>query len=211
MKALIACSGEIKDYSFCSRHIKDLDYIIGVDGGAHHLLRLGLKPDVLLGDFDSILESDLEYFKNENIEILKYPSEKDLTDSELAIETVLEKGCDTVIMIGCIGSRVDHSIANIQLLKKLLDNGVKGIIVNENNEITLIRDHLELKREDNTRVSLLSLTDKVTGITLKGFYYPLNDFTLELGSARGVSNEFAEDTAEITIKEGLLLVIKARD
>ncbi len=211
MKALIACSGEIKDYSFCGKHIEDIDYIIGVDGGAHHLLRLGLKPDVLLGDFDSILESDLVHFKREGIEILKYPSQKDLTDSELAVETAIEKGCDSVVMIGCVGSRLDHSIANIHLLKKLLDNGVKGIIVNENNEITLIRDRLELKREEDTRVSLLPLTDKVTGITLKGFYYPLNDFTLELGSARCVSNEFAENIAEITIKTGLLLVIKARD
>jgi thiamine pyrophosphokinase len=211
MKALIACSGEIKDYSFCSKHIEDIDYIIGVDGGAHHLLKLGLKPDVLLGDFDSILESDLVHFKHEGIEILKYPSEKDLTDSELAVEAAIEKGCDTVVMIGCVGSRLDHSIANIHLLKKLLDNGIKGIIVNENNEITLIRDHLELKREEDTRVSLLPLTGKVTGITLKGFYYPLNDFTLELGSARCVSNEFAEDTAEITIKDGLLLVVKSRD
>jgi thiamine pyrophosphokinase len=211
MKALIACSGEIKDYSYYKKYIHDVNYTIGVDGGAHHLLKLGIIPDVLLGDFDSISKKDFDYFEQMGVNIVKYPAEKDLTDSELAVETAIEKGCDTVVLIGCTGSRLDHTLANVQILKKMLDNGVKGIIVNENNEIMLMKDHLIIEREDDTRISLLPLTDKVTGITLKGFYYPLEDFTLELGSARCVSNEFSEDIAEISITGGLLLVLKSRD
>ncbi len=113
-----------------------------------------------------------------------------------------------MVIIGAVGSRIDHSLSNIHMLKKLLDNGVKGIILNENNEVSLIRDHILLQREENVKISLLPLTQKVCGVTTKGLLYPLKDATLELGKSIGISNEFSCSVAEITTSSGLLLVIK---
>ncbi len=211
MTALIVCNGSIEDYSAYGRFIEKADFIIGVDGGARHLKQLGLKPDILLGDFDSIDNKDLEGYRISGTEIMKFPVEKDMTDAELAIETAIGRGHKTIIMLGVLGSRMDHSLANIFLLKRILDKGSKGIIANEKNEITLINDKMEIRREEGLKITLLPLSTKVTGVNLKGFYYPLVNATLETGSTWGVSNEITGDTGEIKIKDGLLLVIKARD
>jgi thiamine pyrophosphokinase len=145
------------------------------------------------------------------VEIVKYPSEKDMTDAEIAAELAMEKGYDEIVFIGATGTRLDHSLSNIMMLKSLLERGVKGIIVNEHNEVMVIDKHVTLIREENYKVTLLPLTEIVEGVSTKGLYYELKDATLKMGSSFGVSNEFSEDAAEVTIKKGLMLVIKARD
>jgi thiamine pyrophosphokinase len=97
------------------------------------------------------------------------------------------------------------------MLKSILNRDAEGIIANEHNEIYLIDRKTELKREPGLKVTLLSLTEKTEGVTTKGLYYPLTDATLSFGSSWGVSNEFSSETAEISLKKGLLLVIKSRD
>ncbi|MDP4093846.1 MAG: thiamine diphosphokinase [Bacillota bacterium] len=211
MTAVIVCNGNIRDYSYYGKFFRQARLVICVDGGARHMRNFDLKPDILVGDFDSINKDDYEYYVNKQVEILKFPVQKDLTDTELAVNIAINKGCRHIIFIGCLGSRLDHTLSNIFLLKLLLDKGITGIVTDENNEITLIKDSITLKREENTRVSLVPLSETVEGITLSGLYYPLDNASVELGSAWGVSNEFAEDSAQISIKKGLLLVIKARD
>lgn len=212
MNGLIVCSGEIKDYSYYKDMAGRADLIICVDGGAHHMVKLGVKPHILIGDFDSIDEKDYNYYKELGTEILKFPVEKDETDTELAVLYAINSGCTEITLIGAIGSRVDHTLANISLLKRMLDAGVKGWIINENNSITLIKDHILLSRKRNEeKVSLMPFTEKVEGITTKGLYYPLHNATMNAGITRGISNEFTGDTAEVTIKSGLLLVMITRD
>jgi len=211
MKAIIICNGRIENYSCYNEHIRNADYIICADGGATHAKKLGLKPDVLMGDFDSINRDDFSYFNEMGIEILKFPVMKDMTDTELAVEHALNKGCDFVVLIGALGSRADHSLANVMLLKKMLDRGVKGIIVDENNEITLINDRIILEANNYTNVSLIPITEKVEGVTTNGLYYPLQDATIEMGSTWGISNKFISDRAEVSITKGLMLVVKSRD
>ena len=140
-----------------------------------------------------------------------FPSEKDMTDSEIAIWRAVSLGCTELVIMGAVGSRVDHSIANVYILKKLLDKGVNATIVNENNEVVLIKDKIEIAKEDGYHLSLIPITGKVDGITTKGLKYSLNNGELELGKSLGVSNEFLKDVAQINIKNGLLLVIKSRD
>ncbi|MCR4435889.1 MAG: thiamine diphosphokinase [Clostridiales bacterium] len=210
MKAVIVCNGDIEDYTYYKKYFEEAGLVICVDGGARHLRKLGIVPHVLLGDFDSISEADLSFFKNSVAEIIKFPVEKDKTDTELAVAYAVEKGCSSLFIIGGIGSRIDHSLANVFLLKKAVDMGVKGFIVNESNEITLIKDRIELSREE-AKVTLLPLFEKVEGVTTKGLYYPLTDATLEMGWTWGVSNEFDSELAEVTVKKGYLLVIKSRD
>lgn len=211
MKAVIVCSGSIDDYDYHKRYFIGSRLVIGVDGGARHLRKLGILPDMMMGDFDSILKEDYYYFKDAGVSFLKYPSQKDMTDSELALEYALEKGSRSVVLLGCLGTRFDHSLSNIFLLKKMADKNIKCIIANERNEIQLVKDHIILNNENNMKLTILSLSESVEGITSKGLLYPLENESLKLGSSRGVSNEFVEDIAEISIDKGLLLVIKSID
>ena len=211
MKGLIICGGSVEDTQYLKRYLNDIDLVICADRGGMYAKQMGIMPHLLLGDMDSIPKDVLNYYKENKVEMELFPSEKDMTDSEIAIWRAVSMGCDELVIMGAVGSRIDHSMANICMLKKLLEKNIKAVIVNKNNEIRLINDSIELTKDEGYCVSLLPLTKKVTGITTKGLYYSLNDGELEMGISLGVSNEFVDDVAKITIKEGLLLVIKSKD
>jgi thiamine pyrophosphokinase len=130
---------------------------------------------------------------------------------ELAINLAAERGASEVVILGGSGSRLDHTLANIMLLSNLLNRGIKGCLEDANNRIYLIRDRIAVKKQDNRKVSLLSLSPAVEGLTTKGLEYKLENAVLKFGSSFGISNEFIEETAEITIKKGLLLVFVSKD
>ena len=211
MKGLIICGGRIENPQYLKRYIKDIDIVICADKGGLYAKKMGILPHLLLGDMDSIPQDILDEYKREDVDMEVFPSEKDMTDSEIAIWRAVALGCTDLVIMGAVGSRIDHSIANVYILKKLLDRGIKATIVNENNEVVLIKDKIEIAKEDGYHLSLIPITKKVTGITTKGLKYSLNNGELELGKSLGVSNEFEQDIAQITIKNGLLLVIKSKD
>lgn len=211
MTGVIICGGSLSDYKYIGRYLEGADIVIAADSGAAHLENLKAVPDILTGDFDSISKADYDSLTASGIETLRFPVEKDMTDSELALELALERGCSTVILLGALGTRLDHSLSNVYLLKKLLEHGTRGIIADEHNEVYLTDSRITLEREEGVRLSLLPLSGCVKGVTTYGLYYPLKDATLEIGSSLGVSNEFVEKTATVTITDGLLLVIKSRD
>ena len=211
MKCVIVSSGTINDYEYMKKYFEGAELVISVDGGALHLRRFGIKPGLLVGDFDSITPECLKEYESQNIEIVRFPRQKDMTDTEIAVEIALERGSTHIVFLGAMGTRLDHSLSNIFHLKKLHDNNVTGIVADERNEITLIDSSIKLDKAEGMKVSLLPLTDVVRGVTTKGLMYPLHNATMKLGSSWGVSNEFSGDTAEVTIIEGLLLVMKSRD
>jgi len=211
MRALIISNGNIHHYDYFKKLAFSADLIICADGGAEHAYRMGLAPHVVIGDLDSINENIRKIFMKRNIEFLTYPVEKDKTDTQLAIEYALDRKCKEITMIGCLGSRFDHSFANVCLLKYILDRGAKGKIIDEYNEIYLIKDRIKLTGEIGEKVSLLPITEYVEGVTTKGLYYELSDAKIPLGISYGVSNVFMDSHAEIRLKKGLLLIIKARD
>lgn len=186
-------------------------FIICADGGAKHLAKYRMKPDLLLGDFDSLSPEELNGYREQGVDILQYPAEKDMTDTELAVEEAVRMDAKDVLMLGVLGTRYDHSLSNIFLLKRLHEAGIRARIVNEHNEITLTSDRITLIKDVFTKVSLLPLTMTAKGVTTKGLYYPLTDATLLQGSSRGISNEYTGETAEVSVKEGILIVIRTRD
>jgi len=210
MTGIVICNGSITNYEYYKRYFDDVQLVICADGGAIHAKKMGVKPHILVGDFDSLQDEDLKWFENAETEIVHYPVEKDMTDSEIAVDTAVDRGCTYIKIIGAFGTRLDHSLANIFLLKKLLDKGINGSIINEDNEITLIKDKITLKKREGYNVSLIPITEKVEGVTTKGLYYPLHEATIEMGSTWGISNEFVDETAEVTIKRGIMLVILSR-
>lgn len=207
MKAVIFGGGEIKDYSFCGRYISGADIIICCDRGMHHARELGLTPDYILGDFDSVSRGDYDYFKAAGISFEQFPCNKDYTDMELGAEKALELGADEVILLGGIGSRLDHTLGNINLCAYLLKRGVSAALANENNELRLINREFTVKGRRGGIVSLIPYTPVVSGITLKGFEYELENGTMEQGGFMGVSNVAVSDAAEISIGSGCLIML----
>jgi thiamine pyrophosphokinase len=211
MECIVVCNGWSITKELVDKYINKDTYIICADGGANHLKKFGILPDILLGDFDSISDEALEFYNNKKIEILNFPPEKDYTDSELSVETAISKGFKDIIVLGGIGSRMDHTIANVFLLKMIHEAGCKGRLIDDNNIIQLTSSDITLEKHEGYKVTLLPMTPTVEGITTKGLYYPLDNYTMRQGSTRGVSNEFLEEEAYVSIKSGLLLVMMSRD
>lgn len=211
MTAIVVCNGSIFDYSYYKKYFVAATFVICADGGASHLKKFGIKPDVLVGDFDSIDSEDLEYYKSLNVEIIKYRFDKDMTDTEIAVGIAVKRGFEDITIIGGSGTRWDHSLSNVFLLKQLLDLNVRGRIVNEQNEIILTSCNIKIEGMDGFKISLLPLTEKVEGITTRGLLYPLNDESLCMGESRGLSNQFSQESAQIFIKSGILMIIKSKD
>lgn len=182
------------------------DYVICTDGGYDIAMQQGISPDLLLGDFDSI-KSQIP----ENVEIKRFRPEKDYTDLDLAMKTAAESGFSELEILGGVGGRLDHTVANIQLLSHYDDCFDSLVMLDGRNKCFIINSkkvsNFVIKKEDNSYFSLFSLSEKCTGISIKGAKYPLYDYTLTRTFPLGVSNEFIEKNTVISIKDGTLLVV----
>ncbi len=211
MKAAVICNGEIRDYSYIKSFLDNIGLVVCCDGGLRHCEGLGIFPDIICGDFDSVRPDVMDRYKNSSAEIRKVPREKDFTDGELGIRLALERGADELVLLGCLGSRFDHSLANVQLLLLPLKQGARAKIISENNTLFLVDRELKLDVEKGTTISLIPLVGEVRGVTTEGLYYPLEKSALSLGSSLGISNVSTGRKVRISLDEGLLLVAEARD
>ncbi|MFV0314498.1 MAG: thiamine diphosphokinase [Anaerotignum sp.] len=212
MKAVIFAGAEISDYTFCKAYFEDTDMFICCDRGLHHAKALDIVPDYIVGDFDSVSEEVLEYYKTKNIPFFQYPTKKDQTDMQIGIELALEKGAKDVVLFGGIGSRFDHTLANAHLLLGLLKKGIRARLVDKNNCVELIDKPTTIRGEIGDLVSTIPLSMVVRGLTLIGFEYPLQDRDLALDDEMlAVSNVLAKQEAQIRFTDGYLFVIRSRD
>lgn len=229
MQCLIIAGGGFQE-KFASSYIESKyengrpELLIAADRGIEMVQHIGLIPDIILGDYDSVDEASLKAFVNDGkIENLQFPAEKDYTDSHLAVAVALERGASDICILGATGTRLDHVQANIGLLKTCLDADVKAELVDEHNRIRMIKDELKIREKEQlgTYVSLIPYSDIVTGITISGFRYPLENVTFSkdiyinvynaMGPSRGISNEIVSEAAEIKVEKGYLLVMESRD
>ncbi len=188
------------------------DIIIAVDKGLESVKKLKIKPDYVIGDFDSVDKKILKWFDNKKIKIIKLNPEKDFTDTHSAIEHAINIGATEIVIIGATGTRIDHVMGNINILKLALDKNINAKIVDENNEIQLINKTTEIIKNDCFKyISFIPLTTNVTGVTLSGFKYEIEKQTLSIGNSLGVSNEQTKQTAKIDLENGILIMIKSKD
>lgn len=214
IKTLIVSGGNIEKECFNKIYQNSkFDNIIASDRGLEALDKYDVMPNYIIGDFDSIDKHVLDkYINNRDIVIKELNPEKDYTDTHMAIKLAIELKSEDITILGAIGSRIDHTISNINILKEALCNNIQCRIIDNNNEIQLIDKRTNLKIDKNYKyVSLIPLTTKVEGVTLKGFKYPLSDTTLEIGQSIGVSNEQVENIAQIDLKDGILILMKSKD
>jgi thiamine pyrophosphokinase len=209
-RAVIVSGGALG--SWVLDHLRTDDLLIGADRGALFLIEHGLQPTIALGDFDSISEMERHQVKLGSREMMAYdPIDKDWTDTELALRYALDQQPSAIVMLGALGTRFDHTLANVHLLNTALEHNVPCSLIDAHNAIQLIDRSCTIQRGRYPHVSLLPLSMTVTGITLRGFQYPLRDATLRIGQSLGISNVLLESSGDIEIKEGLLLVIQSSD
>lgn len=209
-RIVIFSGGELGDWAL--NYLLPDDVIVGVDRGALFLIKHQVTPTIALGDFDSVSAEQRALIEQNSRDIWACdPIMKDLTDTEMAFHWALERNPREIILFGVLGSRFDHTLANIHLLLKGLQKQIRCRIIGLHNEVTLIDDQAEVEKDRFTHVSLLPLSMSVTGITLEGFQYPLTDATLQIGDSLGISNVLLGEKGKIKIKSGYLLVIQSMD
>jgi thiamine pyrophosphokinase len=188
------------------------DLVIAADGGAGHCRQLNITPHIVVGDLDSLAPVHIEEYTQAGVEVIDYPTRKDETDLELAIDLAMTKGADEVILFGALGGRWDMSMSNVllaaskkysQMIISLANDGCRMHIVHGGT-------NLLLDGEAGQTVSLIAMSSDVQGITIRGFEYPLNNETLPFGSSRGVSNLLKESKGSITLESGTLLCVQER-
>lgn len=181
------------------------DLVIAADGGYGHLKRMGVAPDIIIGDFDSLETPPMDSIGSN---IQTHPCEKDDTDMMLAIKYGLSKGYSRFFLYGGIGGRLDHTVANLQALAYLARRGARGVLMDEAACATVIReDVLTFDADMRGIVSIFALDERAEGVTSKGLKYPLIDATLTNSFPLGVSNAFTGAESVISVKKGSLLVI----
>jgi len=211
MKIAILTNGLVLDERFYQSKITDYDLVICADGGLQHAYNMGILPQIAIGDFDSTPPEILSYYQEKGCKMIKHPCMKNETDTELALDYALDKEPSVIDIFAGLGTRLDHSLANVHLLKKGLDRGIFSRIITENNEVMLIGSKIEIKGKVGDGVSLLPLTSSVTGVFTRGLAYPVENGSFHIGKPYGVSNYMTQMKAQIKLSSGLLLVIKYKD
>ena len=178
------------------------DFVIAADGGVAHLQRIGAKADLALGDFDSLGHVP----KGENV--LTYPPEKDDTDMMLAVKEGLRRGCARFALLGGLGGRLGHTLANVQALMYLSKHGARGLLIGEHETVTAVTDgEIRFSSAHAGYISIFCLDAPAKGVTLRGLKYPLADAELTSSVALGVSNEFTGAEAVVSVSSGTLVIV----
>ena len=215
---IIVSGGNIhKDFAldFLKKNKTENTCLIAADRGVEFFMGTDLEPDVAVGDFDSLSAEGAKYMETlKYTEIRRLKPEKDDSDTQSAANYAIEQGTERIMILGATGNRIDHLMANFGLLMLGKIKQVQIVLVDAYNYMSLIESGMILKKEEQfgKYVSFFPIEGEVTGLTLKGFKYPLNSYTLKVeDSGLNVSNEISDPEAEVTFETGKLLMIMSRD
>lgn len=206
LRAVIFANGELRQPDEARRLLRPGDLLIAADGGAAHCRALGLRPNIIVGDFDSLTAAELADFERAGARLERHPSAKDETDLELALLLAVHAGAGEVVVVGALGGRLDMTIANVLLLTHPALTAARVWLWNDGERAWLIRPPgAEVAGRLGDTLSLIPLGGDATGITTHGLAYPLRGETLAAGPARGVSNVLTESPARVELQSGVLL------
>jgi thiamine pyrophosphokinase len=209
-RIVIFANGELPDLERARRLLREDDFILCADGGTRHALRLGIQPDLVIGDMDSAEREHLQTLRQADVPIELYPHDKNETDLELAIRHAIELQPRHILVIGALGGRLDQTLGNIALLSDMqhpsldirLDDGVEQVFI--------CRDQAQIHGTSGDLVSLIPWQGAVSGVRTDNLKWPLHDEMLFPDKTRGLSNEMIDKTASVSITSGLLLVVHRR-
>lgn len=209
-RIILFANGDLPNLESARALLRPDDFLLGVDAGARHILALGITPHLILGDFDSLTEEELYEFSAADVTVKQYPSDKNETDLELALDYAIEAGFREIVILGALGGRLDQTLGNISLLTDLrlatldvrLDDGLE--------ETFFCRAQSEVRGRSGDIVSLIPWGSDVTGVVTQNLKWPLYGETLHPSKTRGISNEMLGDKASLKISTGLLLIVHRR-
>jgi thiamine pyrophosphokinase len=181
--------------------------VIAADKGAAYCLESGVVPHLVVGDLDSLSPDILEKLHDLGVEIKQFSTAKDYTDTQLALDEAIAEGAREVEILGAMGGRFDHELANLHLLKKAQDAGINARITTDCQQIFLIRSHQVIKDRQGVTISLLPLTGRVEDITLTGFAFELQGAAMKIGDPYGISNIIRSSEARVSAGEGVLVAV----
>lgn len=212
MKCLIVAGGVKPKDEIIKKYASQCNLIIGVDKGCNYLFETRIKPNYIVGDFDSSKKDIIEKLVKWGSIKYQYQCEKNFTDSEEAFELAISNGAKEIIFLGSTGQRFDHTLGNLGLLLKALKLNIKAKIVDDRNQIFLVNKSATIKKVSCYKyISFLAYNDTVKEFTIKNAKYNLEKYTLEVGDSRTVSNEFLNEEINIEISNGNILVILSKD
>ncbi len=204
-RCVIVGAAPFSDAAYLRRYVLPTDYIIAADGGQRLLEKMGRTPDLIIGDFDSSNQP-----QTTACQVL--PTRKDDTDVMAAVRLALADGYREFVLLGCLGGRLDHTFANVFVLRFLYENGACGMLCDEHHEIMLLASgNHTVDVQDDCFVSLLPYGGNVEGVTLRNAQYPLENACLDTVFPLGVSNGFTDKPMEISLKNGYLLLVLAKE
>ena len=202
-RCVIVGGAEIGNYDLVRRVLRETDYVIFCDSGLKHQAALGVRGDLIVGDFDSHENPHLP------VETIVLPREKDDTDTVYAVKEALQRGYDDFLLVGVVGGRLDHTLGNVSILLKLDALGKRGRILDDYSEMEIVSRTPVSIPDSFSFFSLLNITGCARGVTIRGAKYPLTDAEIPCEYQYGVSNEVLPGgEATVSLQEGKLLLIK---
>ncbi len=207
---MIVAAGEIYNYGSAISFLRKDDYFIFCDGGLSHAERLGIKPNLIVGDFDSC-DSDVLSKYEEQCEIIKLPREKDDTDTLYAVKLAVERGYSDFLILGAMGGRFDHALGNISILLYLEGLGKKAVLIDDYSVMQIAGSKPLLIEDNCSYFSVLTVAGDVSGVTIKNAKYPLENASLSADFQLGISNEVLPGkVAEVSVEHGRVLVVTVK-
>lgn len=208
MRCIIFTGGELLDPHWHRAQIRNSDLLLCADKGAEHALSLGLLPQLVIGDMDSLSGTVRQELIAAKVPFKTFPEEKDETDTELALIKAIDLQPEEIIIFAGTGNRLDHLLANVFLLVGYLPVGIPISLMTPVQTLWVTEKSTKITGYPGQLISFLALSQEVRGLTLKGFYYPLEQAVLQQGSSKGISNIMLGAEALVEFAEGILLVVQ---
>ncbi len=212
---MIFSGGTIED-SFALEQLKKVnpEIVVGVDKGANFLYQHQIIPHAIIGDFDSADSEAVDFYRGKpEVGIRTFQPEKDESDTEIAVRMALKHELDSLWILGATGTRLDHIMANLCMLKLALDAGTKAYLLDCHNKIYMAKEtvHITKSEQFGSYFSLFAFGGDVEGLCIEGAKYPLKDYLLSSDNSRCISNEIEAEEVVISWENGILLIMETKD
>ena len=207
MQVVVALGGDLHDSALVRSGLRGAALVIAADSGAARLAAIGIQPHAVIGDFDSIDPAELWRLRSGGVEIVEHPAPQERTDADVAIELAVQRGARSLIVLGAFGgARIDHTLGNLSLLAHPALRAIPTWAVDGWSALTILRGdgirEMHFHGHPGDYVSIIPISDHVTGVSAVGLRWPLSNAALERGRSQSISNELLHDRAVIQLRAG---------